>query len=77
MTARFVPIGEPAHDAERQALRFLVDNLPDEYIVYGNPWLVERSGAVYELDGPHSGDRWNLRADEAAMRTVARVELAE
>ena len=50
MTARFVPIGEPAHDAERQALRFLVDNLPDEYVVYGNPWLVERSGAVYELD---------------------------
>ncbi|CAN5925135.1 hypothetical protein BH11MYX4_BH11MYX4_02990 [soil metagenome] len=50
MTARFVPIGEPAHDAERQALRFLVDNLPDDYIVYGNPWLVERSGAVFELD---------------------------
>ena len=58
MTAKFVPIGEPAHDAERQALRFLVDNLPDEYVVYGNPWLVEQSGAVFELDAvviaPHA-----------------------
>ncbi len=44
MPAHFVPIGEPAHDAERQALRFLVDGLPAEYTVYGNAWLVERSG---------------------------------
>jgi len=50
VTARFIPIGEPAHDAERQALKFLVDNLPDDFVLYGNPWLVERSGAVYELD---------------------------
>jgi len=58
VTAKFVSIGEPAHDAERQALRFLVDNLPEEYVVYGNPWLVERSGAVFELDAvvvaPHA-----------------------
>ena len=33
--------------------------------------------AVYELDGPHGGHRWNLRADEAAMRTIARVNLSE
>lgn len=33
--------------------------------------------AVYELDGPHGGHRWNLRADEAAMRTIARVVLSE
>ena len=29
--------------------------------------------AVYELDGPHSGHRWNLRADEAAMRAISRI----
>lgn len=51
MVANFIPIGEPAHDAERQALRFLVEGLPSGYTVYGNPWLVERSsGAIYELD---------------------------
>jgi hypothetical protein len=50
MPAKFIPIGEPAHDAERQALRFLVEGLPSDYTVYGNAWLVERSGVVYELD---------------------------
>jgi hypothetical protein len=50
MTAQFIQIGEPAHDAERQALRFLVEGLPDRFTVYGNAWLVERSGVVYELD---------------------------
>ena len=58
MAAKFIPIGDPAHDAERQALRFLVDGLPADYTVYGNPWLVERNGSVYELDAvvvaPHA-----------------------
>lgn len=58
MAARFVPIGEPAHDAERQAHRFLVEGLPPDFTVYGNPWLVERSGVIYELDAvvvaPHA-----------------------
>ena len=58
MAAQFIPIGEPAHDAERQALRFLVEGLPADYTVYGNPWLVERSGVVFELDAvvvaPHA-----------------------
>ncbi|MEO7889575.1 MAG: protein kinase [Vicinamibacterales bacterium] len=58
MAAQFVPIGESAHDAERQALRFLVEGLPADYTVYGNPWLVERSGVVFELDAvvvaPHA-----------------------
>ena len=56
--ATFIPIGEPAHDPERQALRFLTEGLPADYTVYGNPWLVERSGVVYELDAvvvaPHA-----------------------
>ena len=58
MAAQFIPIGEPAHDAERQALRFLVEGLPSTYTVYGNAWLVERSGVVYEIDAtvvaPHA-----------------------
>jgi serine/threonine protein kinase len=58
MAAKFIPIGEPAHDVERQALRFLVEGLPSAYTVYGNAWLVERSGVVYELDAvvvaPHA-----------------------
>lgn len=58
MTARFISIGEPAHDAERQALRFLVEGLPTDYTVYGNAWLVERSGVIFELDAvivaPHA-----------------------
>jgi serine/threonine protein kinase len=58
MAAHFIPIGEAAHDAERQALRFLVEGLPPDYTVYGNPWLVERSGVIYELDAvvvaPHA-----------------------
>jgi hypothetical protein len=58
MAAKFIPVGEPAHDAERQALRFLVEGLPDGYIVYGNPWVVEHSGTVYEIDAvvvaPHA-----------------------
>src|SRR3954463_14370671 len=58
MPAKFIRLGEPAHDAERQALRFLVDGLPGTFTVYGNPWVVERSGVVYETDAvvaaPHA-----------------------
>ncbi len=58
MPAKFIPLGEPAHDAERQALRFLKDGLPSTFTVYGNPWLAERTGVVYETDAiivaPHA-----------------------
>ena len=58
MPAKFIPIGESTHDPERQALRYLVDGLPPEYTVYGNSWLVERGGVIYELDAvivaPHA-----------------------
>lgn len=58
MAAKFIPIGEPAHDSERQAIRYLVEGLPADYTVYGNAWLVERTGVVYELDAvvvaPHA-----------------------
>lgn len=58
MPARYIAIGEPAHDAERQALRHLVSGLPDTYTVYGNPWIVQRNGQVFEVDAvvaaPHA-----------------------
>jgi hypothetical protein len=58
MAAKFIPLGQPAHDAERQAVRFLVEQLPGTFTVYGNPWLVERTGVVYETDAivvaPHA-----------------------
>ena len=50
MPAKFIPLGAPAHDAERAAIRFLVEGLPSTYTVYGNPWVVERAGVVYETD---------------------------
>lgn len=58
MPAHFIPVGEAAHEAERQGLRFLVDKLPSGYTVYGNAWLTEPSGVVYEIDAivvaPHA-----------------------
>ncbi len=71
MAATFIPLGQPAHDAERQALRFLVDGLPSTYTVYGNPWLVERSGVVYETDAiiaaPHAVFVVELKAYRGAI----------
>lgn len=58
MSAKFIKVGEPAHDAERQAIKFLVDGLDERCTIYGNPWIVERSGGIYELDAvvvaPHA-----------------------
>lgn len=34
--AEFIPIGEPANDAEREGFRLLRDHLPDHYLVLGN-----------------------------------------
>lgn len=50
MPARVRNIGKPAHDAERQGLRYLIDGLDENFAVYTNPWIVDRSGAVYEVD---------------------------
>lgn len=58
MPAKHIPLGEPAHDAERNAIRHLVDNLPGSYTVWSNAWLTERNGAIHELDAvvaaPHA-----------------------
>ncbi|MBX7096841.1 MAG: protein kinase [Myxococcaceae bacterium] len=50
MPAKFIQIAESRHDHERRALRLLVDGLPSTFTVYGNPWLVERTGVIHELD---------------------------
>ena len=56
--ATFVKVGEAAHDAERAALRFLQEGLPGDYFIFGNAWITEASGSVYELDAvvaaPHA-----------------------
>jgi len=50
MAAKHIPLGEPAHEAERQGVRYLVENLPETYTVYSNAWLIDTRGVVYELD---------------------------
>ncbi len=76
MAAQFIPIGEPAHDAERQALRFLVAGLPSTYTVYGNAWLVERAAASSNWTRsssrltPSSSSRLNPTAGASRARTT-------
>jgi len=53
-----INIGPPAHEDEREALRFLAHGLPPVATVFTNPWLLQASGAAYELDAivvlPHA-----------------------
>lgn len=50
MPPKVFHIGQPAHDAERQGLRYIIDGLDENFAVYTNPWIVDRGGAVYEVD---------------------------
>ena len=50
MPAHVIKIGEPAHEDERAALKFLADGLPAGSTLFANPWLMQPNGAVYELD---------------------------
>lgn len=58
MAAKHIPIGPPAHEAEKQGLRLLVDGLPDEFTVFSNAYVVDRGprgvsdprSTVYEVD---------------------------
>ena len=58
MAAKHIPLGDPAHDAERIAIRHLVENLPGSYTVWTNAWLTDRNGTIHELDAvvaaPHA-----------------------
>ena len=55
--AKVIPIGEPVNDAERQAIAFLRDHLPDSYLVLHN-FDVVRDGVTFEVDiavvAPHA-----------------------
>lgn len=57
MAANLVPLGKPANDAERKALAYLRDHLPDEYTLLHN-FEILREGNAYEIDvailTPHS-----------------------
>lgn len=57
MPAKHIAIGEASHEAEKQGLRFLVDNLPDNFVLYSNAYVVDRGqrgsdprSVVYEVD---------------------------
>jgi serine/threonine protein kinase len=58
MPATVIDIGQPAHEDEKAALAFLAQGLSNNAVMFTNPWLVEPSGAVYELDAvvlmPHA-----------------------
>ncbi|QRK05235.1 protein kinase [Archangium violaceum] len=72
MPAQHHSLGEPAHEAERQAIRLIVEGLPEDYTVYSNAWLVERTGVVHELDvvvvAPHGLYVVELKAYRGVVR---------
>lgn len=49
MTAKVIPVGQPANESERRAIRYLRDNLSDKYIIIHNFELL-RDDQVYEID---------------------------
>jgi serine/threonine protein kinase len=55
--ARVVPLGQPANDAEKRALAYLRDHLPDSYVLLHNFELV-KNRELFEIDlallTPHS-----------------------
>lgn len=57
MVAKIIRISEPVNDSERQAIKFLRDNLPDTYTIIHN-FEIPQSEEKYEIDiaiiAPHS-----------------------
>ncbi|RCJ29558.1 protein kinase [Nostoc punctiforme NIES-2108] len=57
MVAKVIPIGQPVNDSERQAIKFLRDNLLDTYIIIHN-FEITQGKEKYEIDlaiiAPHS-----------------------
>lgn len=55
--AKVIPIGQPANDAERQAIGFLRDHLPDGWLLFHN-FEMRQGQEVFEIDiallGPHA-----------------------
>ncbi|MXZ74166.1 MAG: protein kinase [Gemmatimonadetes bacterium] len=55
--AKIIPIGQPANESERQAIRFLRDHLPDSWLVFHN-FEMRQQKEVFEIDiailAPHA-----------------------
>lgn len=49
MPAKVIPIGQPVNDSERQAIAFLRDNLPNDYVILHNFEIADGT-RVYEID---------------------------
>ncbi|CAD5370099.1 Serine/threonine protein kinase [Rubrivivax sp. A210] len=47
--AKVIPIGQPVNDAERTAIAYLRDRLPDSYVLLHN-FEIERQGERFEID---------------------------
>ena len=47
--AKIIPIGQPANESERQAIRFLRDHLPDNWLIFHNFEIRQRE-EVFEID---------------------------
>ncbi|MCA9621926.1 MAG: protein kinase [Myxococcales bacterium] len=72
MPAHYVQVGESAHAAERQAIRFLVDGLDRRFMVIGNPWIQQRGRGPIEVDAvviaPHCVFVVEIKAYRGAIR---------
>ena len=55
--AKVIPIGQPVNEAERQAIAFLRDHLPDGWLIFHN-FEMRQGTEVFEIDlavlGPHA-----------------------
>jgi len=55
--ATVIPIGQPANDAERRAIKFLKNHLPDGWLLFHN-FEMRQGREVFEIDlallGPHA-----------------------
>ena len=55
--AKVIPVGQPVNDAERSAIAYLRDRLPDSFVLLHN-FEIERQGERFEIDiallTPHS-----------------------
>lgn len=57
MVAKVIRVGEPVNDSERQAIKYLLDNLPDTYTIIHN-FEIPQGKEKFEIDlaiiAPHS-----------------------
>jgi hypothetical protein len=49
LMAKVIPVGQPVNDAERSAIAYLRDRLPDSFVLLHN-FEIERQGERFEID---------------------------